>query len=640
MLPFTTALAETSLNSIASASSEPPSALMKDHPKVCQALKGVAQVIDQLPSALPAQTGRDVIDQGLRNCGDALTALHDHYKEPGARAGKTFELALRAAGTIDATRDTLQKSKVGPSVGVKVLEQLGTALGVVLAIAACAAAPFWAVPGVAAGAVAVSAVVVGRVGQAWGRRHAEQARALVGELEQADTDLKNALRPFVDVSAHLISAVTLAKIEEHFDETTREYAGRLIHPLAKEVDAPLGVQGTQGTDTHPAMIMVGDIDGSDVRGVIGAVAAGYAQLSARGCELVAKVLQAEALAAASKRNGIEEFQASESVHDLLTELMEHLTFHEGHTELVFVGDACFDRFGVNDEFQFRLQAELSAKGVIYILGNHDDTKVTLAHRRETDPNAPLNYQYGDYVKRKIPNETWLEHIQRVFRRAYYSPAINMLTTHQGLTLVGDYILWAGGYLRAKDYHNAPQKLAADIEAQKRISLTKPKEETFTPEEKMAIMTLLKAGGAGDFISSRNVAQSQLPVGQTHKDDLPYERYLPGTYPEQDGVEAVWHVPENFDWHAAAEFTESEAFRVKLLTHFRPSDDDCRRVGRLLGCTISRGHEGPADVSKPGVLAVNARSAEAIMKKFRGIVPLLVEVFRARLPNPPLGVPLA
>ncbi|WP_150811227.1 hypothetical protein [Pandoraea sputorum] len=619
--------------------------MKKNHPKVCRALTGVTEAIQHLPRELSVATGRDVIDQGLRDCATALKELREHYDDEGATAGKTFELALNAVRTIDTTRDTLQKSKVEPSVVVKVLETLGTALGLVTAIVACAAAPFLVVPGVvagvAAGAVAVSAVVVGRVGQAWGRHHAEEARTLMRELTRADTDLKKELTPFVDVTTRLISAVTLAKIKERLDETTQSYAGGLFDPRSKTVGGPVraqGVQGAEAVNKRPASITIADLDGSEVRGVIGAVLSGHARVTERGCELIAVVLTAEAQAAMNDTDGLKQFQQNAVVRDALTELQGNLTFHEGHTELVFVGDACFDRFGVNEAFQFWLQGELSAKGARYILGNHDDTEVTLARRQEKDPSVSESPTFGDYVSRGISLEQWQNHIQRVFQRAYYSPTTHMLTTHQGVTLLGDYILWAGGYLRAEDYRNDPQKLAADINAQKRIPLTKPRREDFTLDQKRAIMTLLKAcGGMGhggrQYLANHNCQYGTIDQ-LTEYGFLPAEKDLQGA-PEADGSAPGWHAPEDFDWHAAAEFAESEAFRTTLLTDFRPSDDDCRRVGALLGCTITHGHDGVADVNKDGVLAMNARSKKA--KDFNRYLPLAVEVFLPVPVKAPAGV---
>ncbi|AKK24812.1 hypothetical protein [Pandoraea oxalativorans] len=645
MRPFDIAFAQTPLRSIESASSESPSDLMQDHSKVCQALTEVTEVIKQLPSVLPVAKERDVIDQGLRDCDAALTALHEHYRQEGATAGKTFELALGAVRTIDATRDTLQKSKVEPSVVVTVLEKLGRALGLVTAIVAGAAALFSVVPGVVAGAVAVSAVVAGCVGRAWGHRHAEEARALMHDLERADAHLKKELKPFVDATTRLISAVTRAKIEEHLDPTTRAYGGGLIHPRSKMVDTPVGTQGVQGvhgakgTDTHPAMIMVADLDGSDVRGVIAALWSGKARATERGCELIAIVLKAEAVAAKNANsNGLIDFQQNTVIRDALTELKEHLTFHEGHTELVFVGDACFDRFGVNDRFQHWLQGELSAKGARYMLGNHDDIEVTLERRRETDPHAEPDAQYGDYVSREIPLEEWQKHIQRVFQRAYYSPATKILTTHQGATLLGDYILWAGGYLRAEDYRDDPQKFEADINAQKRIALTKPRGATFTLDEKKAIMTLIKMCDL-DFLANRGCNWGLLPKGQTQRGGLSWERFLQSGEDEENGLEPVWYAPEDFDWHAAAEYTESKALRKALLRDFRPSDDDCLRVGKVLRCHVGRGHTGFADETKPGLLAMNSRSLEA-EKDFSAYLPFAVEVFLAPPPKVPPGVSVA
>lgn len=480
------------------------------------------------------------------------------------------------------------------------LEKLGTLIGILVAVGVWAVAPYLLASSAAVwgfgGLVALSAVVLGGIGQAWGENRANAYKDFAAAVTVADPEPRLASMRAAAIRTE--AAYTMASIAADLDADTRNYVESLLDIPALDKPAV--------SRAHPEVIAGGDGDGSAVRAIMLAIQAGVIRIkSARGRALVCQLLKAEARAVRERHGpNFVAYQENEEYRAALRELKNHLDFRRGVTELIFVGDVCHDRFSLDKDVECWLREQLAAMGVITLFGNHDDHRVTQEYQLKADPSAGKMSTYGDFAWSTKKLKDWIAHEKKVFRHAYFSKSTNILFTHQGLRPGPNGTLWyAGGFLRAADYKDNPEKLVADIQAGKRIKLSEKKGE-LTRAEKSMIMGILRESSAGrDFIANSDI-QTRAP-NYTRLEPVEF----PNGYPDDLPEDAWWKAPEGVDWQYAAQLAESEAVRVSFQTSFRPSQADCECVSKLLGCGVAHGHDGVADLQKRSALGLNARAGE-------------------------------
>ncbi|VVE85938.1 metallophosphoesterase family protein [Pandoraea sputorum] len=526
---------------------------------------------------------------------------------------RVFTSLANTAASLDQVREELKEKMRGerpPSWAMRLLHQVGTFLGIVVAAGLLVGVWLWGLPvatGIAlAGAGATLAVIAGivaeRIATAQLHQHAAFAERLGARLAQLDTLRAMVIRADRDMM--------VANLRDQLTPEAANYHAQLL--ALEEVDVHGNSVSHAPMGFGPQTVCFGDGDGSDARLLLAALQAGYLSITAEGQAILAHLLQAEADFVRhldKRRPDFQEFQEHTELQALVAELYHHhLTFREGVDLLISVGDVCHDRFSNNKNISRLIREALKARGVTFLEGNHDDHLLTRDRPGEPSPKA----LFGAFAKDTATPEQWLAHQQTVFERIYYDQASGVAVNHQGFGIGPDgTVQAANGFFVFKDN---PAEFFLDVQNNNRVAMPQDA-ATLTPCQKLQLLMSL---------SDRDRPSVDLPGVANCLPllllTLPRSaRTLDRWTPEQEQEIATWlenaaasHGLNDAFWQRRLTFHLNGADQLKFQTSFRPRVTDCQALVKAFAdrghrVTLVKGHDGQRTTGG-GVLSINARNS--------------------------------
>ncbi len=349
----------------------------------------------------------------------------------------------------------------------------------------------------------------------------------------------------------------------------------------------------KGLFTTPPVLAIGDGDGSFVRKFLSAMASGHVKLNSEyGFKLLIKLMIAEACAITTMnidiRGSIDKdillkFQESKDIYTIQQEIMskntestfQYITFQEGITPVINMGDCVNDRFTNNRDADLILTQELTKQNSNYtqIMGNHDWPLNNVSFLN--------NIQFGVSAKadkNKPTNQDLKTTLFKCYKFAHYEN--NRIYLHHGFSLLEHdnktYIVTAYGILDSSKYKSAQDLVGGINNLQKIFS---------------------KNTYEGNFISK----------------EIFLKAYPNST---EEMLIEYWN-----DFNSDSDYKDISM--VWLTTDFRPSDNNInqvlQKISYLNDVTVIHGHDGTISVdSKSNVIGINSR-------KLNGYQPYMAQI---------------
>lgn len=196
--------------------------------------------------------------------------------------------------------------------------------------------------------------------------------------------------------------------------------------------------GTRVTKISP--IVGGDLDGSTTRMTLLGLQAGMISLTERGCRLLVDMMCGESAA----NHQYLSFQQDKRMRTNLDDLLKEIAFHPGQRPLILLGDCAHDRLSCNKDVDRVIREWLKASGAIFVLGNHDTVRAWQNCTSELYPDIRDRLAWGAFAQDTGDEETWENHTNYVFVRAYWDNKGRTLYTHNGVAFTYPQVQTAFG----------------------------------------------------------------------------------------------------------------------------------------------------------------------------------------------------
>lgn len=182
-------------------------------------------------------------------------------------------------------------------------------------------------------------------------------------------------------------------------------------------------------------LVAGDLDGSMARLVVLGIQAGIMGIDPEGCEILAWLINAEALVMEKVSQSpvlspIRVFQSDTEVQEATQLLHTHLTYGNGHTKLIFIGDVVYDRFASDIRTSLELCRSALRNGAEFITGNHDVLLLSEWDLNRFEQDVAVSF--GGFANYAISDQECVAYQNEIFSNAYYHQETNKLYLHHGL----------------------------------------------------------------------------------------------------------------------------------------------------------------------------------------------------------------
>ncbi|WP_191631772.1 hypothetical protein [Pandoraea sputorum] len=347
--------------------------------------------------------------RGLYNAQATITQLRAECERSQATPASLIASLSDMAASLAAASQEVHRSKdaFAPGWALKILQNLGAALGLVAACGVAASAALLALPSAAVISVAtvgtLIALAAGTMGSTWAQER----------LRWYGTTQPSVCRETGLVEDHL-QAVRAAAIRCEADFTLETIRVNLSAPAQLFFAPLLALDGSAKT------IASGPTYGSTGHAILLGIRAGVISLkSDKGQALLCELLNAQARAAqAPDDRALRKFQQDERLHTVLRALEAHLAYRPGVSELVFLGNVCRGPLSSEQNADTRIREHMAACGVIYLRGRTDAHR-GLLYRDET--GAATIEPSAEYAFNTLTFAQWQAH-DAIFCNEWVSPA--------------------------------------------------------------------------------------------------------------------------------------------------------------------------------------------------------------------------
>ncbi|WP_150811396.1 hypothetical protein [Pandoraea sputorum] len=384
-------------------------ALIEARAALAASLQPLTERVEACIKALRPDVKNRFDFRGLYNAQATITQLRAECERSQATPASLIASLSDMAASLAAASQEVHRSKdaFAPGWALKMLQNLGAALGLVAACGVAASAALLALPSAAVISVAtvgtLIALAAGTMGSTWAQER----------LRWYGTTQQSVCRETGLVEDHL-QAVRAAAIRCEADCTLETIRVNLSAPAQLFFAPLLALDGSAKT------IESGPTYGSTGHAILLGIRAGVISLkSDKGQALLCELLNAQARAAqAPDDRALRKFQQDERLHTVLRALEAHLAYRPGVSELVFLGNVCHGPLSSEKDVDARIRQHMAACKVIYLRGRTDAHR-GLLYRDEA--GAATIEPSAEYAFSTLTFAQWQAH-DAIFCNEWVSPA--------------------------------------------------------------------------------------------------------------------------------------------------------------------------------------------------------------------------